>query len=302
MATPPLQTRGRRNEARQPGNARTYNGLDGFIATNLLRTGQSSLSNVVTSHGPASTWFESGLNDGAGNAVSGGQAGLVFYPNGGSGTLPVTITFNLNTNNGTGGATNGYDINSLQAISGWSSANLANQNFQVLLSINNGPFNNYGGFIGTSSLSGGNNSVMTTVASSSGPIARNVTAIQFVFSVSPTGNGGIVIHELQAFGTPSPTNSVPAPYRICAVGGFDHRRLFGQLGLDGGGSSLASAAGWRPAWSPTARPSNSSATHLSLGMEWVALCPTSPRRICASPVRIITRDMAAKPPRSSWAT
>ena len=202
-------------------NAPSYNGLDGFIVTNLLQAGQGSLASVVTSHAPQSGWLEAGLNDGAGNAAAGGQGGLTHYPNpgNGSGSLPVTITFNLNTNNGTGGATNGYDINFVQCISGWNGGYFANQNFQLLLSLNGGPFNNYGGFVGTSTLNSGNNSVMTTVASSSGPIARNVTAIQYVFTPSPTGNGAVVIHELQAFGTPSPTNALPAvPYRICAVG------------------------------------------------------------------------------------
>jgi hypothetical protein len=196
-------------------NAPIKTGLDGFIVPNLIRAGQSSLASV-SSNGPSQSGFpESGLNDGSAAA----NANLTYFN---AGNLPVTITFNLNTNSGTGGSTNGYDLASVQCISGWTDSYFANQNFQVLLSINGGPFNSYGTFVNTTTLNGGNNSSMTTVVSSSGPIARNVTAIRYAFS-SPaaviTGSSQMVIHELQAFGTPSPTNALPTvPYRICAVG------------------------------------------------------------------------------------
>lgn len=196
-------------------NGASYNALDGFIMTNLLQAGQSSLSSVETSHGPASGWIQSGLNDGYASATSGDQAGDTHYD---LGTLPVTITFNLNTNNLAGGSASGYDLNTIQCISGWNGGYYSDQNFQLLLSLNGGPFNFYGNFNASNPLNGGNNSILNQVVSGSGPIARGVTAVQFVFATINTGNGTPVIHELQAFGTPSPTNAIPAPYRICAVG------------------------------------------------------------------------------------
>ena len=198
------------------GNGSTA--LDGAIVVNLIQAGQGSLASVSASHTPSLslTFTTAGLNDGSAAA----NTNLTYY-GATDGTMPVTVTFNLNTNNGTGGSANGYDLNIIQAISGWTDSNLANQRFQLLLSLNGGPFNNYGTFSAATTVNGGANSILNTLTSSSGRIARNVTGIQFVFSNpggSQAGSGGTVIHELQAFGTPSTTNSTPSPYRIMAVG------------------------------------------------------------------------------------
>src|SRR5271170_2812678 len=198
------------------GNGSTA--LDGAIAVNLIQAGQSSLASVSASHAPSlsPTFTTAGLNDGSAAA----NANLTYY-GARDGTMPVTVTFNLNTNSGTGGSANGYDINTIQAISGWTDSNLANQRFQLLLSLNGGPFNNYGTFSAATTINGGANSILNTLTSSSGPIAMGVTAIQFVFlnpGGTQAGSGGTVIHELQVFGAPTTSSSQPSPYRIEAVG------------------------------------------------------------------------------------
>jgi lysophospholipase L1-like esterase len=200
----------------QYGNGSTA--FDGAITTNLIQAGQNSLASVSVSHAPSlsPTFTTTGLNDG--NAAA--DANLTYY-GATDGTMPVTVTFNLNTDTSTGGSANGYDLYSIQAISGWTDSNLANQNFQLMLSLNGGPFNNYSTFSATTAINGGGNSILNTLTGSLGPIARGVTAVQFIFS-NPGGNqagsGGTVLHELQVFGIPSTSSSQPPPYRIAAVG------------------------------------------------------------------------------------
>ena len=199
-------------------NANGSTALDGAIAVNLIQAGQESLASVSASHLPSlsSTFTTAGLNDDSAAA----NTNLTYF-GATDGTMPVTVTFNLNTNSGSGGSAYGYDLNTIQAISGWTDSNLANQRFQLLLSLNGGPFNNYGTFSASTDINGGANSILNTLTSSSGRIARSVTAIQFVFlnpGGTQAGSGGTVIHELQAFGTPSTTNCTPSPYRLMAVG------------------------------------------------------------------------------------
>jgi hypothetical protein len=177
--------------------------FDGAIAVNLIRAGQSSLSSVSVSHGPSiSTLFTTGgLNDGSASA----NANLTYYGNDDptGGNLPVTVTFILNTN-----IAAGYNVNRIQTITGWTDSNLANLSFQLLLSLQGGPFISYGYFsstTNTTAINNGNNALLTTLTNSSGPIASGVTAVQFVFA-NPGGvqggSGGTLIRELQVFGAP----------------------------------------------------------------------------------------------------
>lgn len=178
--------------------------FDGAIAANLIQAGQSSLGSVTVSHDISipTLFATAGLNDGSAAA----DGNLTYYGNTDvtGGNLPVTITFNLNTN-----IASGYYITNVQAITGWSDSDLANQNFQLLFSLNGGPFISYGVFINTTNtdaFNGGNNVIMETLTSSSGgPIAGDVTGVQFIFS-NPGGiqggSGGTLIRELQVFGTP----------------------------------------------------------------------------------------------------
>jgi lysophospholipase L1-like esterase len=182
--------------------------LDGAIATNLIRANQSSLGNVTVSHGPSipGAFTTAGLNDGSAAA----NANYTYYAvnDSSGGNLPVTITFNLNTNSATGGSPEGYAVNRIQVLSGWSDSNLANQSFQLLLSLHGGAFDSYGIFsssTNTTALNNGNNSILQILSGSSGPIASGVTGVQFVFlnpGGSQGGSGGTLIRELQVFGTP----------------------------------------------------------------------------------------------------
>jgi hypothetical protein len=182
----------------------TAGAFDGNLAVNLIQAGQSSLTGFTASHGPSlpTTFATAGLNDGSTAAA----ANLAYYgyndPSGGN--LPVTLTFNLNTN-----LASGYSITSIQVITGWSDSDLANQEFQLLLSLDGGPFTSYGIYLNTTNtdtLNNGNNAIQETLTNSAGgPIASGVTAVQFIFQNPPGvqgGSGGTLIRELQAFGTP----------------------------------------------------------------------------------------------------
>ena len=183
--------------------------FDGSIAVNLIRAGQASLSNVSVSHGPSisANFTTAGLNDGSASA----NANLTYYGNDDptAGNLPVTITFNLNTN-----IAAGYNLARIQTITGWSDSNLANESFQLLLSLYGGPFTSYGYFsstTNTTAVNNGNNAILATLTNSSGLIASGVTGIQFIFSNpggTQGGSGGTLIRELQAFGTPIVTLAV----------------------------------------------------------------------------------------------
>ena len=188
----------------------TSSAFDGVIGPNLIQAGQDSLARVTASHAPSipAAFTTAGLNDGS----AAGNANYTYYgvsdPSGGN--LPVTVTFDLNTNAVTGGSASGYNIKGIQTISGWSDSNLANTQFQLLLSIDGGPFEDYGTFnatTNTTALNNGNNAILLALTNTvSGTIASRVTGVQFVFSDpggTQGGSGGTLIRELQVFGDAS---------------------------------------------------------------------------------------------------
>jgi hypothetical protein len=190
--------------------------FDGGITTSLVTTGQASLASVSAS--TPRGFAVGGLNDGAASATGAGDTW--YYQN--NGTMPATITFLL---------TAGYDITSINSLSGWgdnssNGAYFGSQQFQVSLETAfSGTFVNYAnpeiitgptgisGYFGYSTFSGNNTfSTLTTITDTAGPIATNVTGIRFVF-VDPYPTTGIpdhgtVIRELSVFGTATP---VPEP-------------------------------------------------------------------------------------------
>lgn len=181
--------------------------FDSSITPNLIRAGQPSLGSVTVSHGPSipGAFTTAGLNDGSAAA----NANYTYYgvsdPSGGN--LPTTVTFNLNTNAGTGGSAIGYNIKGIQTITGWSDSNLANEQFQLLFSIGGGPYQDFGAFnvtTNTTGLNNGNNAILLTLTNTYiGSIASRVTAIRFIFSNpggTQGGSGGTLIRELQVFG------------------------------------------------------------------------------------------------------
>jgi len=192
-----------------PQFATSSSAFDGALKVNLIRAGQPSLSSVSASHGPSipAAFTTGGLNDGSAAA----NANYTYYAISESvGNLPVTITFNLNTNSATGGSAIGYNVKNVQAITGWSDSNLANQQFQLLFSIGGGPYQDYGTFnatTNTTTLNNGNNAILQTLTNtSSGTIASRVTGIQFVFANpggTQGGSKGTLIRELQVLGSPT---------------------------------------------------------------------------------------------------
>lgn len=190
---------------------------DGNVAINLITSGQSTLgSRTVSQPGQFEATFPTvGVNDGSAAA----NANFSYWAtktNGNSANwMPVTITFEL------AGSSTGYDLTSIQSIAGWSGANLGSQQFQLLLSLNNSAYIDYGTYANTTTLGGGNNATMTTLSDTTGTIASGVTGIQFIF-MDPDpgrtfqgGDGGTVIHELQAFGTPT---AIPEPCTLALAG------------------------------------------------------------------------------------
>ncbi len=204
-------------------------GEDGAIAVNLLRAGQPTLAGVTAPTGAISATFSTaGLNNGSAAA----SANMTYYAvtdsRNGSVSMPDTITFELNTAVNTAG----YDLASIQAITGWGDHSLGAHRFQLLLSINNGPYQDYGTYRNADVVNGGNSSFLSTLTAAGGTIASHVTGLRFIFmnpdagngagSVGPSqagggSNGGTVIRELQAFGTPSPAT---ASYETWATENF----------------------------------------------------------------------------------
>ncbi|WP_353564988.1 PEP-CTERM sorting domain-containing protein [Haloferula sargassicola] len=204
----------------QEGPARTS--FDGEISPNLITAGQPSLASMSASH-PGQfpgTFPTTGLNDGS--AAANGNLSYWATMNNGdpANWMPVTITFEL-----TGSAT-GYDLTEIQSIAGWNDSYLGDQSFQLLLSIGGGGYSDFGTYTNTSTLNGGTNATLISLTDTTGAIASGVTGIQFVFmnpGSTQGGDGGTVIHELQAFGTPT---VVPEP-GVLGLGGW----AAGLLGL-----------------------------------------------------------------------
>jgi hypothetical protein len=202
-------------------NSSSADFYDSNIAVNLVQAGQSSLSSVTADASAINTIFSaSGLNDGS----AAGNGNKTYYEVAAdAGTfMPNTATFQL---------TAGYNISIIQVITGWAGQNLGEQDFQVLLSIGGGAFTSYGTFANNTPFGSGasaQGSYLTTLNGSSGPIATDVTGVQFVFQNPDTSNGigsvgasqagssgGTVIDELQVFGTISP---VPEPATDALLG------------------------------------------------------------------------------------
>jgi|GEM_PF-1142054 len=183
--------------------------FDAYITSNLILAGESSLSSATADVPAISGAFSAaGLNDG----IADGNATMTYYAAAsGNGTyMPNVAVFQLSA---------GYNISSIQVISGWADHNLGEQVFEVLLSIGGGTYSSIGIFTNNDSVNlgfAGPGSWMTTLTDSKGTIATNVTGIKFIFlnpdqangatsvgsSQSGDGStGGTVIHELQVFGT-----------------------------------------------------------------------------------------------------
>ena len=223
--------------------------FDSFIAPNLIQAGQSSLASARADTAAISSAFHaSGLNDGS----AAGNGNLTYYEGTvGNGTvMPNTAIFQL---------TAGYNITNIQVISGWTDHNLGEQVFQVLISVDSGPFTSIGTFTNNTSIdpgSSGPGSWMTTLTAGTGTIATNVTGIEFIFSNPDTSNGsghagtsqagsngGTVIHEVQVFGTfyAPLTPPITATYQSSSGSASAFDSFIAPNLIQNGQSSLASA-------------------------------------------------------------
>lgn len=87
-------------------------GFDANILSNdLINQNQPTLASQSAT--PGATFAATGANDGTATHDS----GLVYY--GGPPPTGVDLTFNLNTDPGTGGSANGYSLSSINGIYGW---------------------------------------------------------------------------------------------------------------------------------------------------------------------------------------
>lgn len=202
---------------------------DSSIGVNLLTSGQSSLSSVTNPQGSLFSQFpKTGVNDGSAATSSNDTYYSVTATVGDGGAaslMPDSVVFQL---------TQGYDITSIKAFSGWGDHNLGEQNFELMLSVGGGAFTSYGTFVNAGTVTTGNSatgSYLTTLTDTSGIIASNVTGIKYIFSNPDTSNGvnavgvsqlggtnsigGTVIRELEAFGTPT---AVPEPTKFMFLG------------------------------------------------------------------------------------
>jgi hypothetical protein len=164
-----------------------------------------------------------GANDGA--ASSNGSLGNDYFAN----PFPQTLTFNLNLDPATGGNLTGYNITSIQSIAGWENAGFAAQNFTLYVTTTTDPtffqigttsFDNSSGAVFSSPSSNVPQSSETTLTDSTGTIASNVTALEFVYSAPSTSFGGTVVREIEVYGDAAPLPE-PSTYAL----------LLGGLGL-----------------------------------------------------------------------
>ncbi len=222
-------------------------GLDDALAVNLVQSGQSTLDQMTAPTGALSETFPiTGLNDGS---ASGNSNYTYYTPN----AMPITVTFDLDTTVNT----NGYDISSVQVLSGWGDHYLGAQRFQVLISSDDGPFANFGTYENNSFTDGDDAAYLSTLTGESGLIATGVTAVRFVLlNPDPTNgetsvgasqagsSGGTLIRELQVFGTPSDAfgpiivnnHSFEADSLDPGTSGFDHTDWVQVSGSNGTGS------------------------------------------------------------------
>ncbi|MBL4890935.1 MAG: VPLPA-CTERM sorting domain-containing protein [Rhizobiaceae bacterium] len=211
---------------------------DRASAIDLANQGQSTFGGLVEA--PFNTFDPAGVNDGVGATNA---SNVAFWH---ASNQPNTITFALDTSVNTAG----YDISSIQSISGWKDAtqSQANQHFELWAStISSIAFTLLGIFdfspfpdnnqdqtqpgVVLSDVAGYSSVVKLT--SDNGPFfAENVDAIQFKYLVASNGGSfpGIVLREIDINGRPALLSEVPVP---------------AALPLFGTGLAIMGFLGWR---------------------------------------------------------
>jgi lysophospholipase L1-like esterase len=179
----------------------------GFAASNLdlINSGSTTLGSA--SHSGYSAFTLGGYTSSAAN-LNDGSSGSAYSVVGNPAESTVafdldgawTSTFTLNTSVNV----NGYDLASIQTISGWPGGR-RNQQFELLISTVSSPgtFTSYGTY---SYSPGGDGGARITLTDSGGTIATNVSSVRF--SVQ---NAGTVYREFDVFGSPSGSPPPPPP-------------------------------------------------------------------------------------------
>ena len=191
-------------------------GFDANILSNdLINQGQATLSSLVAT--PGANFPATGSDDGTATHTN----GLVYYA--GPPTTGVDLTFNLNTNPGTGGSATGYSLSSINGIYGWQDSRYrhAAQEWVVSVETTSSPsiFQNVWTVLYTpfaaNDIAAGSSQVTLT-----GSLPTNVTAINFHLSPygapnDPGYTGEIgVVREFDVVGTAS----VPEPASLGLLG------------------------------------------------------------------------------------
>lgn len=169
-------------------------------ATDLVNQGQATLASITSDYVQTGDW-------GTINALNNGQNFSTLSSATFGGAFTVTFALDLSAN------TFGYDITEINTYSYWGDA-LTNQRFQVLYTqVGSSDFISLGTF--TNTLAAGDHS-KTSLTSSFGPIAANVSQIRFVLDLNPSiPSAGTVWSELDVIGTAA----VPEPGTIAMLFG-----------------------------------------------------------------------------------
>jgi len=165
----------------------------GIVANDLVNQGQSTLSSYDAG---AETFGPDGLNDGSGDIAS--TTENTYYNNDG---VAQTIQFDLNT----AVNTQGYDLTSIIAISGWASdTNFNYHDYTIQVSVVGSA--TYTDLVTVDTTATTASRRVTITDNATGVLASGVDSIRFVM---PADHGRIVMQEIDVIGTA--TASVASP-------------------------------------------------------------------------------------------
>jgi len=177
-------------------------GTDGVLGSDLVLTGSASFVNCTSSVTPFSGFTVAGLTDGVVSTSS--YSNSTFW----NGGWPVTLTFNLNTNPGTGGSATGYKISKIETIGGWTGS-FVDQRYTVWVkTVGSSSYVQVGGNFVDPTVTGSTTSSRTVITDTTGLLASNVQSVQLVYSTPVNGTASaLVLQEVAICGTVQATYS-----------------------------------------------------------------------------------------------
>ena len=168
----------------------------GIVANDLVNQGQSTLSSYDAG---AETFGPDGLNDGSGDIAS--TTENTYYNNDG---VAQTIQFDLNT----AVNTQGYDLTSIIAISGWASdTNFNYHDYTVQVSVVGSA--TYTDLVTVDTTATTASRRVTITDDATGVLASGVDSIRFVM---PADHGRIVMQEIDVIGTATASMASPVTW------------------------------------------------------------------------------------------